>query len=938
MDSNQWAAIESLFKQALDLPTAKRSAFLKQACEGNQQLYDEVVSLLEADSQPHDLLDGQAINAIDFDEILSFKKQKIGPYEIVREIGAGGMGTVYLAERAEGDFQQTVALKLIKPGMNSEAILKRFRSERQILARLDHPNIARLLDGGLTDEGLPYFTMEYVDGVAINEYCDGLRLAIDERLALFQTVCSAVQYAHQNLIVHRDLKPSNILITENGSVKLLDFGIAKVLATDEEAQPNFPTLTQTGAHILTPEYAAPEQVQLKAITTATDVYSLGIILYELLTGRRPYRLDSSSPAEVERIITTTDAEKPSTVVRKAQRAPEGDRGSDSDSDTLSKLRGTHPERLCKKLAGDLDNICLMALKKESGHRYQSAEQFSEDIRRYLVGLPVQARQDTYFYRTQKLLKRYRTAVAVAGTVLLIIAALVTFYTVQLKNERDRARLEAQKAEQVAGFLQSLFEASDPAQSKGETITAREMLDEGAGRIETELSAQPEVQATIMVVVGDVYRSLGLYPEAERHFKNALQIRLRIHGANHPEVANCYYHLAQLHHDNFDHTATEDAISKALAIQKSYFEDTSPEIARSLHLMAQTQYLRGKYEVADSIYQVILSRWNHENPLPEPDQAAILRDYAVVQVELGRFEDAEKLYREVLALNRKLYGEFHPEVAFDLHDLADSIRKQGDLKTAETFYRQALEMREKLFGASHPDVGETLNHLARLLYTKGDYENAEPLARRALEIRKQVYGEENVAVVASSGNLAGILKEQGELEEAEKLYRWNLATFHKLIGDKHPYYAAALNSVAGILLAKGTLNEAERLYRKSLKLHEELLPDRHFKLGYPLHGLGKTLLAKNEAQSAEPLLHDAHALFLENLPEDHWRIAEVRASLGKCLSSQNKLAEAEKYLLQSYIVLHYKYPERKRSLRQTEEELVHLYEKLGRPVAATGYRE
>lgn len=936
MNQTQWTAIESLFEKALDLPADERHRFLKQACAGNQQLYDEVVSLLESDSHAHSLLDGMALDALDHDT--SYSNKRVGAYQIVREIGAGGMGTVYLAERIEGDFQQTVALKLIKPGMNSEAILRRFRSERQILARLQHPNVARLLDGGMTRDGLPYFTMEYVDGRSINEYCDDHCLPIDERLELFQTVCSAVQYAHQNLIIHRDLKPSNVLVTNEGTVKLLDFGIAKMLAADEESQQDFPTLTRTGAHILTPEYAAPEQVRLESITTATDVYSLGIVLYELLTGRRPYRLTSFSPAEVERIITTTEAEKPSTAVRKAHKSTEVEKDSRTNTETISKLRRTHPDGLRKKLSGDLDNICLMALQKEPERRYHSAEQFAEDIRRYLTGLPVQARQDTFFYRTQKLLKRHRTAVAAVAAMFLIVVTLVIFYTVRLRNERDRARLEAKKAEQVADFLQSLFEVADPAQSKGEAITAREMLEQGANRIETELADEPEVQATMMTVVGNVYRSLGLYREAQRQLEHALEIRQRIHGADHPEVANSYYRLAQVHHDYFDAEATEKALAKALSIQKQHFAETSPEISRSLHLLAQVQYLHGAYETADSIYQVILGRPGSDNPLFDADRAAIVRDYAVVQFELGRLDEAEKLYRQALALHRQIYGDVHPEVAADFHNLGDVLRHKSDLQASETFYRQALEMREKLFGEVHPDVGETLNHLARLLYTKGDYERAEPLARRALAVRKQVYGEENVAVVASTGNLAGILKEKGDLEEAEKLYSWNVATLRKIVGDEHPYYAAALNSVAGTLYAKDELNEAERFYRQSLALHRKILPNEHVNLAYPLHGLGKTLLVKGDVQSAEPLLREGHDVLLKNLPEEHWRIAEVRTSLGQCLSVQNKFSEAEEYLLQSYNILNEKYPERSRSVQEAAQALVRFYEKWGKPEEAGRFRE
>ncbi|MFQ5639455.1 MAG: tetratricopeptide repeat protein [bacterium] len=934
MESERWNKIQTVFEKALAVPKEQREAFLRKACADDRELYQEVLSLLEADANAHSLLDGLALDAVDFAQEFNLEGQRIGPYKIVREIGRGGMGAVFLAERAEGEFEQQVAVKLIKRGMDSEQILKRFKSERQILARLEHPNIARLLDGGVSNEGLPYFAMEYLEGEPISAYCDNRKLPVEKRLELFQTVCAAVHYAHRNLVVHRDLKPGNILVSEDGTVKLLDFGIAKVLAPDDDkARPQFQTLTQTGMHVMTPEYAAPEQVRGEPVTTVTDVYALGVVLYELLTGRRPFHFTTQASSEIERVICTTEPEKPSTAVSKTKPATRRTQSeSEAEADEISSLRATQPERLRRQLAGDLDNICLKALKKESERRYTSAEQFFEDIKRYLAGLPVQARPDTFGYRAQKFIYRHKGALAAALTVVAVIASLVVFYTLQLAQERDRARLEARKAERVSDFLTGLFEVSDPSESKGETITARELLEKGARRVQTELADQPEVQAAMMDVIGHVYRSLGLYREAEAQLKTALHIQEDLTGADSPEAAEALISLALLYHDDFDHEKAEEALTRALEIQRQKFGVASPEMAENLHRLAQIHYLKGEYQTADSLYQTI------QNALTFENSAAILRDYGVLQRELGNYQKAEALYRKALELNRKSYGALHPEVAFDLQDLGDALRKQGKLEAAEPLYRQALDMREKLFGEVHPDVGETLNHLARLLSQKGDYEAAEPLARRGLQVRRQVYGEENVAVVASSGNLACILKARGNLDEAERLYRWNVEILLTLVGEEHPYVAASLNSVAGTLLAKGNLQEAEETYRRSLTLHRKVLPAGHVNLARPLQGLAQVLLKAGDAPGAEPLLREALDLNLKALGESHWRTLEVQRSLGRCLVEQKNFPEAKKLLLTSYQTLCEKYPERKKALRQTAEDLILLYENWGKPERAGVYRQ
>lgn len=717
MDSSRWNKVQALFEAALERQPAEREAFLREASAGDSTLCEEVKALLEADAAPHSLLDGFAGDAINLPEVLSLEGKLIGVYRIVRQIGVGGMGNVYLAERADGQFEQKVALKLIKLGLGSEEILKRFQSERQILARLQHPNIARLFDGGLTADGRPFFTMEFVEGKPVDQYCDQHQLSVDERLELFQTVCAAVQYAHRNLVVHRDLKPSNILVTEDGAVKLLDFGIAKLLGAGDEAQ-SLATLTQMGQRVMTPEYASPEQVRGEPITTASDVYSLGVILYELLSGHRPYQLTDRSPAEVEKAISTTEPKKPSTV------ASHTEAGIAATPEIISLVRSTQPEKLRRQLAGDLDNICLMALRKEPERRYHSVEQFLQDLTRHLQGLPVAARPSTVGYRAQKFVQRHKLGVAMTAALVFLISGLIGFYTWRLANERDRAQLEAQKAAQVSAFLVDLFKVSDPSEARGRTITARELLDRGAQRLANELADQPEVQAQMMEVTGTVYQSLAQLDSASALLEKSLVIRRKLPGNVQADIARTLWVLGKVKVEQGDYNAADSLQRLALDMRRNLFGNQHEEVAQSLSSLGKIMYQKGEYA------------------------------------------PAETLHREALAIRRALFGEVHPGVALNLDDLGWLMYERGKYDAADSLHRQALAIRQKLFGAENLEVAESLNNLGGALYAKGDYENAEPLIREGLAIRRKLLGDDHPQTTFNLTNLAVLLEAKHAYDEAE----------------------------------------------------------------------------------------------------------------------------------------------------------------------------
>ena len=907
MDVARWTQIQTLFESALECTPDERDAFLQTACADDADLLAEVRSLLAADADAHPLLDSLALDAIALpadllpDGILPSEGDRIGPYRVVRPLGRGGMGAVFLAERADGQFEQHVALKLIRGGAASGQIVRRFQSERQILARLQHPHIARLLDGGLTEEGQPYFAMEYVDGIPLDRYCEAHDGAVEQRVELMQTVCEAVQYAHRRLIVHRDLKPSNILVTEDGTVKLLDFGIAKMLTGDNDPLGD-PVLTQTGHAVMTPAYAAPEQVRHAPVTTATDVYALGVVLYELLAGQRPFDLTGRSPAEIERIVGEQIPSAPSAV------AP--------------------PDRQ-RAVRGDLDTIVLKALRKEPERRYASPEQLADDLQRHLDGRPVAAQPDTVGDRTRKFLQRHRAGVAATTAVVLLIAALVSFYTVQLAQERDRAQLEATTATQVSDFLQGLFTISDPSESGGEDLTARALLDQGAERIERDLADQPVVQARMMQVMGEVYSNLGAFDAAAPLLERSLTLRHDMLDTPPLDVADNLNSLAVLRKETGQYAAADSLFRAAIAIQEDQLGPNDPTVAATLHNWGTLLHFQADYERADSLFQRALAVRQDRFGENDPRTASTLNEIATLRFDQNDLDGAETLYRQTLDVRRAHFEGDHPDLAMSLNNLAMVLRHKSQFEESETLYREALAMRERLYDGPHPDVAHTLNHLARLYANKGDYAAAEPIARQALAMRIEVFGEEHVETTASMGNLAGILGGLGQHAEQATYYRRALEIVQTMLGPEHPYVAALSYSLGASLQAAGNLTDAERHFRESLTLHRALFPDGHANTAYPLIRLGALLTETGRAGEAEPLLREAITLRTDALGADHWQVAVARSTLGLCLTEAGRYTEAEPLLIESFETLRATHGPDDDRVQTARERVVQLYEAWGR---------
>ncbi len=909
LSPERWQQINTLLDHLFDLPPDQHTAFLEKACRDQPTLYQQLQDALEAhhdDGLPLlDPLDSQRlaalINTINpdlIDQALDARRdeppdrRRIGPYLLSDHLGHGGMGQVFLAERADGAFHKKVALKLIRPGRDSHAVERRFLAERQILARLRHEHIARLLDGGVTDTGQPFFVMEFVEGTRVTDYCDEHRLSIEERLGLFAQVCRAVHYAHRNLVVHRDLKPSNILVTTEGQVKLLDFGIAKVLAEEDEALPET-TLTGTGQAVMTPAYAAPEQVRGESVTTATDIYALGLLLYEMLTGHRAYEVTGRSQAELERVICGEEPPRPSTKVSQAQQRTRGDGTTERlTPESVSQARSLSPEKLRQRLVGDLDTMVLKALKKEPERRYPSAEAFLEDVKRHLAGLPVSAQADTLGYRLRKFVGRHRAAVAGVAAVVMLLAIVVGFYTVRVSTERNRAQAEASKLEEVKEYLVGLFEVSDPRNAESRDIKARELLERGAERIET-LAEEPEIQAEMMFVLGTVFQQMGLYDESLSMHEQSLAIRQNILGEVHEDVAHSLHALAWVQQRKGDYEAAEQLNRQALAVRRALWKDDHEEIAKSLSQLG------------------------------------------VPLIILGKYDEAETILREGLAMNEKLLGPDHLNTVNTLNYLGLLLFERRRFDEAEPLLQRALTKNRELLGPKHPYTLNSLNNLGALYFSTDQFDKAEPLYREAVEASREVYGEEHPRVSSRLNNLGQLLTLIDEFDEAEAVLREALALSRKLRGDKHMETAYCLVNLGVLFHRKESYGEAEPFLVEALALLREIFPEGHRNIAGGAYQLGLVYLDQGRPVEAEPLLREALTIRREVYDEGYVATLEAQSALGASLAALGRYDEAEPLLLESLAALENQ--DNQEIIEQTRQYLFDLYTAWGKPEQAAAYQ-
>ena len=902
---NHWRQLEEFFYTATDAASPLRAELLDRFCKEHPLLCQEARALLQSSEETwgflHDPLREAAIQITAEPDRTG---ETVGAYRIIRLVGEGGMGRVYLAERADELYQQQVAIKLVQTSAGQRRdLLLRFTAERQILANLDHPNIARLLDAGLTQDGLPYLVMEYVEGTSLDRFVTDHGLSIIQRLDLFRDVCSAVEYAHRNLVVHRDIKPANILVTTEGAPKLLDFGIAKLLQGPGVAGEG---LTRETERLMTPEFASPEQVRGQAITTSTDVYALGGLLFTLLAGRPPFQIKSTDPLEVARVICEQAPTRPSLARRQNEKASTGIR---------------------EKLSGDLDKIVLKALRKEPEKRYASVAELSEDVRRYLEGYPLQAGSNAWSYRALKFVRRNWVGVTAASLMALAIVGFsvgMAMLAERAREQRAKAVQQQHKAEQEALFLSGLFRATTPDVERGKTITARDVLDLSVVRINRELSAEPEVRAAMLDSVGNSYLALGLYDQAQPLLEQAYAIRKPL-GAT-LELAESAASLADERRAKGQYPAEETLLREALAIRQKLAGTDRSLLSETLSNLGECLYLQSRTKEAEPVLRNAIA-WGPQGT----QQFAGAQNYlALVLEKRGAFQEAVSLLRSAVDTSAKNSGKDGTDYMTALHNLAGALSDLGDLQGAEAAERQVLSIRERVSGKEHPDTWYSLNNLGWILLEKGDWQAAAPYLKVALEVNRKRLGDKHPRMATSLNNWARVLQAKGDYDGAEKTYiqaltllqenhqaeNWSAAKIEanlsalqldrrdyaaalryglqaldlrrKLGGDENPDVASSLVDVGLARAFSGDASAAETEMRSALEIRKHLFNAGHPNIVASQVRLAEVLISENKLPEADAILRDAtQAAAQSPFPLPAWRLAEVHNALGACLVAEGR---------------------------------------------------
>ncbi len=829
---DRWRLLSPYLDQALEIPTDVRADWLASISAKDSALATDLRAILAQHQTVHDsgflerpVLDSRTAR------VQSLAGQVVGSYRLVSHVGQGGSGSVWLAERCDGRFQGRAAVKLLNVALVGRAGEERFTREGTILARLRHPRIAHLIDAGVSSAGQPYLVLEYVDGQAIDRYCDDHLLGVEARIRLFLDVLEAVAHAHANLIVHRDIKPANVLVSADGQVKLLDFGIAKLVERDVSGsrtttETESSTIARDGGSALTPQYAAPEQVSDDPVTTATDVYALGVLLYVMLTGQHPAgRGLDSQVALLRAIIEAVPVRVSDAVVAPAE--PEDARARHATH------CGTTPARLHRSLRGDLDAIVARALQKNPAERYASVDAFAADLRRFLGGAPVNARPATPGYRIGKFVKRHAAGVATSVAVALLVVGLTIFHTRRLSAERDYAERERAKAVKVSELLMGLLTSADPyavRTSSGEP-TVRALLDAGAAQVQKDLAAEPGLQAEMLTAMGRTYRRLGRPNRAEQLLEQALASGQKAFGPEHVQVAQTLDYLGVVLADKGDYRAASQTLERALGIQRP---------------------LLGEHG----------------------DVAVTLAELGRVYQDQGLNQRAEPLHREALDIRRKVLGDEHREVAVSLSDLASVLRLNGDLDGAEALLRQSFAINVKTRGADHPNTAVSLQDLALIAISRGDYPAAESGLRQALAMQLKALGPNHPVVAATLNGLARALREQGRYDEAAAVLREASDILRAAFGGDHQLLAIYTINLGSVQMALNQPGLAEPLLREGLRIRSRApgqVPVRRrtvreddWSLGGTESLLGASLLAQGRYAEAEAALLDARRQ-LEALP-------------------------------------------------------------------------
>jgi serine/threonine-protein kinase len=897
--TERWRRLNEVFERALEMDPSRRTAFLSDVCNDDPTLGHEVDALLASADRTLSSLKRPVEDAA---RQLTSIGRHIGTYTLIHPLGEGGMGRVFLAARADEQYRQFVALKLIHAGF-TETELERFRAERQILASLNHPNIARLLDGGMTSDGTPYLVMEYVEGVPIDEYCRGWGLSIDARLGLFRNLCSAVEYAHRNLVVHRDIKPANVLVSADGVPKLLDFGIAKLL--DPGAQRNLANTQATG-RLMTPAYASPEQLRGERVTTATDVYGLGVLLYDLLAGSHPFAQTDNTAALV-RQICELDPPAPSSVVERHEGSASAD---------------------VRKLKTDLDYIVMKAMRKEPERRYASAAELSADVSAYFQGYPVRARTGSWSYSAGKFVRRHTVVVGAS----IVLAMSFAGFGTGMALLTARASRERLRAERTATFLADMFRAARPDEARGRMVTARELLDRGAARVDKELAGQPTIRASLLHTIGDSYSQLGLYDQARELAERSYRLRAQVLGTRNEATAESLFLLANTTRLKGEYGQAEPLFRQVVDIHRANLGDDNPVVADALSFLGECLELEEKDTEAESKLRQALTVYRRHGH----NSGAQTRDYLARLLEKkGEYLEAVQLLQEAVEIDKRSVGTDSPTYTMALHNHAGALARLGDLFAAEVELRESVAIERRVLGSEHPNLGYALNLLGVVALDEGDWRTAEPLLRESLALWSRL-GPNHTLTLTGLGNWARVLQAQGEYDEARTYFQralgiaqqptstdtfhasWVLSRFALLEFDARNYSAAeglaeralamqraiigggtapetakTMITLAEARVFQGDPASAEPILRSALEILKAKFPPRSPPVTAAQMRLGEALTAKGDALAAEPILREALAsAYAPPFRIPSWQVGEAESALGWCLGALGRVEEAQ----------------------------------------------
>ncbi len=928
--SSQRELIEQLFGAALGLGPVERAVFLDRKCAANPELRRPVEDLLAADAALGSFLDDPLLSTPTAD----YPKMSgvlIGSYHLLQLIGQGGMGEVWLAEQTQ-PVRRRVAIKLIKTGMDTKEVVARFESERQALALMNHPAIAKVFDAGSTAEGRPYFVMEYVAGLPITDYCDRHRLNTRQRLELFISVCEGVQHAHQKAIIHRDLKPSNILVTEvDGKPvpRIIDFGVAK--ATSQHLHVDA-LRTQIGALIGTIGYISPEQADSggEDIDTRSDVYSLGVVLYELLSGTLPFDFRKLAFDEALRCLREQDAPSPSQRLRTTV----------GDSALAAKNRSADLPTLVSQLRGDPDAITLKALEKDRAGRYSSPLELAADIRRYVRNQPVLAHAPSAVYRARKYVRRHRLGVTLVS--LLVLLAVV--FAAAQANELQRTRRERDRADRITDFLTNMYKVSSPSESRGNTVTAREILDRSSNEIEEGLAQDPEVRSQLMQVMAETYENLGLYSrahdltervlqdrrktlgpenaktleamdrmgwilyregrdiEAERLIRRTIDIQSRVIGPDNPATLRSKNHLAWILIRQAHHAEVEKLERDVIAASSRKLGPENPETLRAMDGLAVAFARQSHFREAEAEYRQLLDLKVHKLGPDHPETLSTMHNLASALSDEGNYDEAEKLYRETLQIEQRVLGPDHPDTANSMTTLANTVKfGHGREVEAEGLYRKALEIELRVLGPDHPETTRAREGLANILSSEHRYAEAETLLREILNARQRLLGTEHTDTLLTQYNLASVLNHEKQYDAAEKLIRSTMETQKRVLDKNDPDTLASESLLAKILLEEQRPQEAEGFARQAFNDQSRTLGLQHPDTKESLGHLGTALAKSGRYEEAKKVYLDA--IDKASAPEEGGPHSETVVGLWynlACLAALSRRSdEAFDYLRHSF---------------------------------------